>query len=218
LSSILWKAISSEVDGIASDQPSTLNGKAYRPALELAWRSLLENDPDDLARNALAIRDGDRLVVRTFGKDCAVDLSSRSANMEGKVLSDKATLLVLHYLISAGPIVPTGRWISYRQLPGGEAYYLAFKRRTLDELYSLFNRRPEMLFSAMKAVGARRLSFGDASVAIDVFPKLPVAAIIWRGDHEVEGRANLSFRRDRRPVHAGGGPGRGRLICPDPAV
>ena len=42
-------------------------------------------------------------------------------------------------------------------------------------------------------MGARKREFGDASVTIPVFPHLPVTVIVWKGDSEVHGSANLLF-------------------------
>ncbi len=52
----------------------------------------------------------------------------------------------------------------------------------------------------MGALGGKRLAFGDASIQLDVFPKLPVAVILWKGDEEVRGAANVLFD-ETAPLH-----------------
>ena len=36
-------------------------------------------------------------------------------------------------------------------------------------------------------------TIGDASVRIDAFPKLPVTVVLWEGDQEIPGNANILF-------------------------
>lgn len=171
-----------------------LKEDAYQAALDRAWDRLAGMDLSRVAEDAGGRREGPgTVVVRTFGRDCVVDLASRSVRIGEKELSPLAGTMVLHYLANAGPVAPTGKWVSYRQLPGGEAFYGAFRQRVILEIGALFHQRPELLLSALRTVGARKLAFGEASVRIDVFPKLPVAVIVWKGDSEVRGTANVLF-------------------------
>lgn len=136
--------------------------------------------------------------MTTYGRECTVDLAARSICVHGKEPMATCRIIVLHYLAGARDALPTGRWITYRQLPGGHAYYEAFKRRTIDEVASLFGRRPENLYRVMKALGGEKLGFGDASIQVNVFPKLPVAVILWKGDSEVRPVANVLFDETAR--------------------
>lgn len=170
-----------------------LKEDAHDAALELAWENLARTELKRAVGNAGAGLVDGKVVVRTFGRDCVVDPSTKSVAIRDKELSPLASILVLHYLAGAADVTPTGKWVSYRQVPGGSVYYPAFKQRVIDQIGSLFHSRPQLLLSAMDVLEAKKLDFGEASVQIDVFPKLPVAVIIWKGDDEVRGTANVLF-------------------------
>jgi hypothetical protein len=57
----------------------------------------------------------------------------------------------------------------------------------------MFHHYPLQLVSAANLLGAMKREFGDASALIQVFPKLPVTVIVWKGDDEVRGSANVLF-------------------------
>ncbi len=189
-----------EVLKMGGERPEQYEGSAYRPVLDMAWKGLLSKDLDEVARNAMVRRDGDRLILRTYGRECTVDTASHTIRVRDQEPMAAYSILVLHYLAGAREAAPAGRWTSYRQLPGGTAYYNAFKKRTIDEVAALFSRRPELIHRAMGALGGKRLAFGDASIQLDVFPKLPVAVILWKGDEEVRGAANVLFD-ETAPLH-----------------
>lgn len=78
--------------------------------------------------------------VKLLADKYDVDLQKRSVfstscNAPAK---DHISIIILHYLIQTLKlkILPkaTGKWISFRQLEGGEGYYPAFKKRAIDPI------------------------------------------------------------------------------------
>lgn len=177
-----------------------MKGDGYRYALELAWKGLTCRGLEEAARNAPAHLDDGRLTLSFLGREAVVDARSRTVSVGGKGAATMETMLVLHYLAGVGAAVPSSEWTSFLQLPGGHAYYGAFKRRIIDEVACLFQHRPGSLLAAAMRLGGKRLSMGDASVRLDVFPKVPVAVVVWAGDDEMDGSANVLFDRSA-PLH-----------------
>jgi hypothetical protein len=122
-----------------------------------------------------------------------VDPKGRKITLDGRGVKQLGAILVLRYLASASKVQPSGHGISYRQLPGGNMYYPAFKARVIDIVGAMYHHDPRLLFSAIQYMGARKREFGDASIDVPVFPKLPVTVIVWKGDSEVHGSANVLF-------------------------
>jgi hypothetical protein len=87
----------------------------------------------------------------------------------------------------------TGRQITYRDLPGGMVYYPTFTKRTIQPVIKTFGEKPELLVKAGSAVAARPGQTGDASLVVDVFPRVPLTVILWKGDSEFPAQANLLF-------------------------
>jgi hypothetical protein len=167
--------------------------EAYPAALEDAWQALASKDLGVQARMAGGTVEDGRIVLSTFGRRCIVDPVGRRITLDGKGVKQLGAILVLHYLINASQVQLSGHGISYRQLPGGNVYYPAFKARVIDVLGGMFHHDPSLLFASVTMMGAKKKEFGDASVIIPVFPKLPVTVIVWKGDTVVHGSANLLF-------------------------
>jgi hypothetical protein len=170
-----------------------LNEQAHDQATDAGWNDLLSKDMDTVAKNSGARRDGANLVLRIFNRDCVVDTSCRQMSIEEKKLQPLAQILVLHYLANAVDVEPTGKLIPYRQLPDGSKHNLQFKSKVVDEIGHLYRGQPQMLLSVKNSLKAKKMTFGEASIQLNVFPRLPVTVIVWRSDDVVHGMANLLF-------------------------
>lgn len=163
----------------------------YLAALEAAWDELSKRDPETQARNAGGWIEEGGIVLEVLGRRCAVDRRGRKVTMDGREAGILESIVVLHYLSNASPAVPAGRPVSYRQLPGGNVFYGAFKRRVIDAVGIMFDRDPVAVTGALEAMGARRQ--GDNKFVITVLPRLPVTMMLWSGDEEVPASASVLF-------------------------
>jgi hypothetical protein len=75
------------------------------------------------------------LVLRAFGQDVRLTRPDFAAcGTDGKPVRLTDRLLALHYLTCDLPLVPTGRLITFRELPGGQFYFGPFSARTTRPL------------------------------------------------------------------------------------
>lgn len=103
-------------------------------------------------------------------------------------------VLVLHYLVNSRPAPLSGRLISFKEIQnGGAMYYPTFKKRAIDPLAEAFSGDPEGLYEAARAIGGSREALGDAGVAVNIFPLVPVTYVIWKGDDEIAPSGNVLF-------------------------
>jgi hypothetical protein len=130
--------------------------------------------------------------VPFLGESYAVDLE------EGKVLQDGKTparedkgLIVLHYLIGAMALEPSGNLISFRELQGGDVYWAAYEGRSIRRIQDFFGDRAEALSEAVSGMEHKRAGLGDAGYTIKALPKVPVTVVVWRGDDEIPSAANV---------------------------
>ena len=165
--------------------------QAYGAALEEAWARLERCDLGEMAVNAGGSVEDGSVVIEVLGRRCTVDPRGRRVIVNGGVAGTLESIVVLHYLYNATPAGPTGRPISYRQLPGGNVFYGAFKRRVIDAVSRMFDRDPGAVTSALEAMGATRQ--GDNKFVIAVLPKLPVTIVLWSGDEEIPAAASVLF-------------------------
>lgn len=158
----------------------------YAEALRKAW---------DEAANL----GGDVSSVKFLADTYDVDPKSKtvfssSCNIPAK---EQVSIIVLHYLIKRLKLKtlpePTGKWISFNELEGGDGYYPAFKKRTIDVVLRKFKDNPEALLDLVGRFSAKRAQAGDFSVVIEPFEGAPVLIAIWKGDEEFGPEANIHF-------------------------
>ncbi|KTE91369.1 uncharacterized protein DUF3786 [Desulfitobacterium sp. LBE] len=102
-------------------------------------------------------------------------------------------ILILQYLTEVCGVQPTGRWISFRELPGGNNHYGAFKLEAMDPIAEHFGNSPEKFESICQMLKGKKLAMGDIAYAIEVLPKLELALILWLADDEWPAKANLLY-------------------------
>jgi len=83
--------------------------------------------------------------------------------------------------------------ISFAQLPGGRAYYNAFKRRAVQQVERVFGANPHMLYKAADLLDAKKVDYGDYSVKIYALPLVPLYVVLWSSDSEFPPSANILF-------------------------
>ena len=93
-------------------------------------------------------------------------------------------VLILHYLIQAQGKALTGRWIDFRGLPGGMAYYPVFRGRVIGRLLRLFGERPREMIQAAAPLGGREIEMADVAMEIPAFARVPVVFALWQGSDE----------------------------------
>lgn len=102
-------------------------------------------------------------------------------------------ILMLHYFTGAKGTPATGKMIAYKQLKGGASYFPAFSQRAIGPLVKNFGRNPELLREAAAKLGGRKADYGDVSVTIDAFDRVPITFVIWKGDDELAANGNILF-------------------------
>ncbi len=166
---------------------STIEGMGYEAALEKCWESLAKAGFDS------------PVSLKFLADEYSIDprdksVLSLSCNVPAK---DHAKILILHYLAHKLKGLPelSGEWISFKELASGESYYPAFRKRAVDPVIRKYGENPDGLLSALERLPARRGKDGDVGIIVDVFDRVPVQVIIWRGDEEFGPEANMLFDR-----------------------
>jgi hypothetical protein len=107
--------------------------------------------------------------------------------------SHVCALLVYHLAISDGSR-PTGRWISFAELPDGGFYVTAFRGYTGAVIARRFGADTGALGEALAQVNAEPTEgMADRAWKVPALPRVPMALLWWDGDDEFEPRAELLF-------------------------
>ncbi|MCJ7547560.1 MAG: DUF3786 domain-containing protein [Deltaproteobacteria bacterium] len=102
-------------------------------------------------------------------------------------------VLILHYLIQAQGKELARRWVDFRSLPGGVAYYPVFRGRVIARLVRMFGERPQALISAAVPLGGRAIAMADWAVEIPVFARVPVVFALWEASEEFAPEGTIMY-------------------------
>ena len=105
-----------------------------------------------------------------------------------------------YYLVGVSGTSLAGEWIPFREFEGGTAYIGSFSDRSLAPLKKAFGDRPDHLVPAGEPLGAEPLELGDVGVRVPVFPKVPLAVILWRGDDEFPPEVNILYDKTANSI------------------
>jgi hypothetical protein len=103
------------------------------------------------------------------------------------------TLMVLFYLTGAKEIKPEHRWVSEKDLKGGINFFQGSHSLQVGELEDLYGKDPEAFLKAGRRLGGTEIFYGNKAFALEVFPKIPLAYLLWEGNEEFPPKIRVLF-------------------------
>lgn len=163
------------------------------PRIAEARVELAGRDPAQLARLAGAEHREGELRLRLFDKGYRIPHPELVVYEEegGGPAPEELQALLLDYLRCADGTKPTGEWLAFRELEGGQFYYRAFQGYSGDHLARNLGNDLEGLRRAAELLGGKPLELGDLSFKFAVLPHLWMAVVYWQGDEEFPPRASV---------------------------
>ena len=174
--------------------------RAWQESMTLRLQELrAQMRPEDPAQ--LAARCGGQWVeseirLRYWGQELAVSWPSLEASQleNGKPCSTFDMAMLLYYLATADGAALAGKWIGFRELPGGTFYNQAFQGYSGGPLARALSNRPaEFERAATGLNGTRVADLAPHAFRFLPLPRLPLAAALWPGDEDLPGRAAILF-------------------------
>lgn len=157
--------------------------------------ALREGDPREFAaRCGAEFREG-ALRVKFYGEPHVITFPDLEVRVEAtnKLCGLNRTAMFLYYLQTADGAPLAGKWVAFRELPGGMFYHQAYQGYSGDRLAKAVDNRISVFERAAKNLGGVRLDLGDAAFAFDALPRLRVAAVYYAGDEDFPATANVLF-------------------------
>ena len=177
------------------------NQKDKQATHALYWENLAKGEPTEVCQRTMAayslerrgytlpilnqkylIVPGEQKILCLHGNLC-----------EEENLRDYFYLTVLLYLLEAKEGEPTHTWISEKELKGGTTFFRGPHALRVEELKTAFGKDPEAFGRAGSRLGGVALLFGDKAFALTVFPKVPLAYILWKEDEEFPAQVTVLF-------------------------
>jgi len=166
-------------------------------ANEGLWQKLCELDGEKTALRAGCryLPNPERYIILLLNSEYIVNLQDK------EVLSAKEStpaefleeLCILAYLINSVDLPAANKLTTAQALPGGQFFFRGLHKLDTGKLEEAFGGCPERLYEIMDEFGAKRHTFGDASIELNVLPRIPLTVVIWRSDEEFPARASILF-------------------------
>ena len=157
-------------------------------------------DPALAAGRVAGVWNDKAIILDYWGKPASIPWGTLSpVGPSGEALSSFDSAMLLYHLRWSDGSAPSGRWIGFRELPGGEFYHQAYLGYTGCRLADTFGTRADEFDTASASISGERLP-GPAPHAwrFAPLPSLPMAACLWPGDDELPAQASVLF-----DAHAG---------------
>lgn len=102
-------------------------------------------------------------------------------------------LCILSYLINAKELPLANKLIKGESLPGGQFFFKGVHKLPAEKIENTFGDTPETIYKVSKKLDSQRQEYGDASISLFVFPRVPLTIIIWKRCEEFDARASILF-------------------------
>jgi len=180
---------------VTHSKPDTL-----LPFIKQARAELEEADPVVLAARSGAQhkrldKERGELRLTLWGQGYVVIYPDFIAYEEesGEICSSRRQGLFLHYLRTADGRPLAHRWVSLREIEGGEFYHRASQGYSGDRLAKRFGNDVEAFRRAAERAGGERRELGDAAYSFLALPRVPLVVVYWQGDKEFSPTAQVLF-------------------------
>jgi hypothetical protein len=164
------------------------------------WEDLKGEDIKKLCDHSVAFESPPNgLVLSILGREIRVDrdeasLKSRKAGSWEKVEDPLLELLILVYLLKAGPDSLQNELISVQELKTAHFFQGPHELR-LGPLLTRYGQDAGGFKEAAESLGGEALDLADISYSIPALPKVPLHYLLWEGDEEFEPRVSVLFDR-----------------------
>ncbi|MBU1672118.1 MAG: DUF3786 domain-containing protein [Actinobacteria bacterium] len=160
-------------------------------------RILHDADPEKMARLAGAsleqVESGERLVLPVLDGTISVTFPDIEIEAQPKVSSFVLKLLAVIYLGKTDGSEPEGRWVAYRELPGGRFYEPVVARSVEDPIALAYGGDLDAFDAAARSIGGAPEEIADRAYSFLLFPRVKVCLAVHAGDEEFDAGARVLF-------------------------
>jgi len=164
------------------------------------FQELGKMNPEDVCRRALCSFDVVRECYRLTAWGEEYEIDPRCADIcpmrEGvPPVNTEWGLVILFYLLRASDTLPSGEWISEKDLPGGVTFFTGPHAVPTHLIRDRFGEDSNGFKKACEKLGGGVLDLADLSYSFQILPRVPVALLFWQADEEFDAEARMLFDR-----------------------
>lgn len=171
------------------------------PFLDQSWQALeeLKRKIPEIDLSATAERiggqfSGGKLTVKMLGKDFSVDAEG---NLYAQIhINPWVAAPFLDYVIRGKGMMPSGNWVSFRELAGGRAQYPLFQKRCEEPLKGMADKDTDLFDDMVHVFDGKQVERqfqSDVSVVLRFLPLVPAMICYWSPDDGMGSSLNVFF-------------------------
>lgn len=135
-----------------------------------------------------------KLTIKCLGKAVRVD-------SKGDITTDIhihpwITVPVFNYVLEGAGVPVSGRWVPFRELPGGATWYRLFEQRCekpLKRVADTYTALFEDMVRLFKGKQVQNHYASDISLVLHPLPKVPILICYWKPEDNLESNLNIFF-------------------------
>lgn len=176
------------------------------------WEQLEKLDGIETAQRAKCqyLSNPDRYIVVMLNTEYEINptnkqIFSEQPGMPKRQAEFLEQLCLLAYLVNAKDIQLANKLVKAETFPGGQFFFRGQHSLPTVKLEKVFGDCPEALYHNSTQFNAKHCEYGDASIELDLLPRIPLTMIVWKGDEEFAARASILFDKtasDQLPLDA----------------
>lgn len=174
-----------------------LDDRQGRVPYEYILNIFKNSDPKKMAELTGTKYDEDieSFSLKLMGKNYTIKYPSADTFNDCDELVDSYTIktILLRYLVNAKGIPPTGKNITYKEIPTGHVYYSNFYNRTILKLARLYGNNLKELEEIFINMNAEKINTGDVGYRFEFLNNVYITFIVWGEDEELSSSANILF-------------------------
>jgi hypothetical protein len=141
------------------------------------------------------------LTLKIFGKDFRVDASGNfSTDIH---VNSWVVVPFLQHIIQASGKPVSGKWVTFRELQGGQSRFALYEQRFQKELKRIADNFTDLfedlihLFNGTEvktgASDISELNQADIALILHPFPKIPILISYWKPEEDLSSTINIFF-------------------------
>lgn len=167
-------------------------------------REFAKSNPEEMAERSGARYDQEtgQFTLTYLNKNYLISYPEGNITLEDegkkRLNQTEETMLFEHmvfisYLLHSTNSPRTGKWITYRELPGVKDPFDHYTGDGVKKLVELFGNNGKLFLEVGTVLSAKPLIKGDIGLEIMAFPNIPVALVLWLEDEELAASANIFY-------------------------
>ena len=172
------------------------------PGEEKAWDALEHSDPDNITSRSGSTYSQDlkTYTLPCLGHEIIISVNDRSFSASSELGTFFLTefgrfsrLSILNYLTNAKDVPLSGSYIRPSDISGGDIFIKGTHTLPLERISEAFGNNSNAFMKNGDILGAQKATYGDMSLILSPFPRIPLLLIVWTGDDEFPSKSSLLF-------------------------